>query len=93
MNYYISDLHFGHYNIVRLDESNGCKSFSSIEEHDNLIIENWNKVVTPQDNVYVFGDSVEADLAPALHLGMNAFYVDNAININSLVNKVIEYDI
>ena len=23
---------------------------------DNLIIENWNKIVTPQDNVYILGD-------------------------------------
>ena len=44
-------------------------------------------------NVYVFGDSVNADLAPALHLGINAFYVDNAKNICSLVSKILNYDI
>ena len=55
-NYYISDTHFGHKNIVRLDADNGCRNFSSIEEHDNLIIENWNKTVMPCDNVYILGD-------------------------------------
>lgn len=55
-NYYISDTHFGHENIVRHDSKNGGKMFASIEEHDNLIIKNWNKVVTPQDNVYILGD-------------------------------------
>ena len=56
MNYYISDTHFGHENIINHDANNGCKQFSSIEEHDNLIIENWNRVVTPQDNIYILGD-------------------------------------
>jgi FMN phosphatase YigB (HAD superfamily) len=44
-------------------------------------------------NVYVFGDSVESDLTPAIHLGLNAFYVDNASNITKLVSKVINNEI
>lgn len=43
-------------------------------------------------NVYVFGDSVQADLAPALHLGCNAFYVNNAKNIKQLVNSILNND-
>lgn len=57
MNYYISDTHFGHANIVKFDANNGgCGDFSSIKEHDDFIIENWNKTVKPEDNVYVLGD-------------------------------------
>lgn len=56
MNYYIGDTHWGHENILFHDHRNGGRSFSSIEEHDNLIIENINKVVTPQDNLYFVGD-------------------------------------
>lgn len=56
MNYYISDTHFGHKNVIKHDASNGCREFSSIEERDELIIQNWNSVVTPQDNVYILGD-------------------------------------
>ena len=48
---------------------------------------------TGSHNFYVFGDSVDSDLTPALHLGMNAFYVDNAANIPNLVNTVIENEI
>ena len=44
-------------------------------------------------NAYVFGDSVESDLTPALHLGMNAFYVDNASHITKLVTKVLDNEI
>lgn len=56
MNYYIGDVHWFHENIIKYDFSNGGRKFNSIEEHDNLIIENINKVVTPQDNLYFLGD-------------------------------------
>ena len=55
-NYYIGDCHFGHENCIKYDANNGCRKFSSIEEHDNLIIDNINKVVTTQDNLYFVGD-------------------------------------
>ena len=50
--YFSSDLHFGH-NRGFLYEPRG---FSSIEEHDETIVENWNKVVKPEDTVYLLGD-------------------------------------
>ena len=56
MNYYISDTHFGHTNSIKYDHKNGGRNFSSIEERDELIIDNINKVVTPQDNLYFLGD-------------------------------------
>lgn len=56
MNYYISDLHFGHENILRHNANNGGKRFESIEEYNELLIKNWNNVVTPSDNVYILGD-------------------------------------
>ena len=56
MKYYISDTHFGNENIIKHDANNGCRKFSSLEEHDNLIINNWNNVVTNQDEVYILGD-------------------------------------
>lgn len=56
MNYYLSDTHFGHENSIRFDYNNGGRTFSSIEERDELIINNINKVVTQQDNLYFLGD-------------------------------------
>ena len=48
----ISDLHLGHKNIIKLCD----RPFKSLEEMDNVIINNWNKVVTDEDIVYVLGD-------------------------------------
>lgn len=56
INYYIGDIHWKHSNIVKYDSENGSRNFSSIEEHDDLIIENINKVVTPQDKLHFVGD-------------------------------------
>lgn len=52
MNYYIADSHFGHANIIRL-----CgRPFRDAEEMNNTMIENWNKVVGKDDDVYIGGD-------------------------------------
>ena len=50
--YYISDLHFGHKNVLAYDN----REFSSIEEHDKALIDNWNSVVGTDDDVWVLGD-------------------------------------
>jgi calcineurin-like phosphoesterase family protein len=59
-NYFISDPHFGHHNILTFEDNEGklCRPFSSIEEHDNLIIDNINKVVRDMDKLYILGDVV-----------------------------------
>ena len=55
-NYYLGDAHFGHENSIKYDAKDGARNFDSIEERDKLIIDNINKVVTPQDNLYFMGD-------------------------------------
>jgi calcineurin-like phosphoesterase family protein len=46
-----SDLHLGHTNLVR-----AIRGFGTAEESDELIIKNWNKVITKRDMVYILGD-------------------------------------
>lgn len=48
--YLIGDTHFGHKLIARV------RGFSSIEEHDEALIENWNSVVKKRDTVWHLGD-------------------------------------
>lgn len=54
----ISDTHFGHENILKFSKEHGdpTRSFSSVEEMDELMIERWNSVVRAQDKVYHLGD-------------------------------------
>lgn len=51
--WFTSDLHFNHRNLLKLGLG---RPFSSIEEHDETIINNWNKVVAKNDLVYILGD-------------------------------------
>ncbi|MBQ7840789.1 MAG: metallophosphoesterase [Lachnospiraceae bacterium] len=50
--FFIADLHFGDSNIIRYEN----RPFSSAEEMDACLIENWNRCVSAQDTVYVLGD-------------------------------------
>lgn len=49
--YMISDCHFGHRNILKYR-----KDFSSVEEHDNLILENILSTTTKRDTLWMLGD-------------------------------------
>lgn len=68
-NWITSDTHFGHENILSFtDNGLPVRSFTSVEEMDETIIQNWNKVVKPNDIVYHLGDVV-------LGTGRNAEYM------------------
>lgn len=51
--FYISDLHLGHDNCIAFDN----RPFSDSRNMEERIIENWNKVVSDNDKVYVLGDT------------------------------------
>lgn len=52
MNYYISDTHFRHKNVLTFDD----RPFKDVDEMENTIINNWNGVVRPEDTTYIVGD-------------------------------------
>ena len=63
-NLYISDLHFGHKNILHYDN----RPFSTVKEMEDALIENWTMHVESCDTVYILGDfcwGTQSEWAPA----------------------------
>lgn len=53
MRYYISDLHFFHYNLCnRMDK----RGFKSVEDMNKFMIKQWNSRVNKNDEVVILGD-------------------------------------
>ena len=52
MDFFISDLHFGHKNVIRTCN----RPFVTVSEMNDEIIHRWNKKVTDADRVFVLGD-------------------------------------
>ena len=52
MIYYTADLHFGYETILH----RAGRPFTTVEEMDEALIQNWNAVVREEDTVYVLGD-------------------------------------
>ena len=52
MNFYTSDQHFYHKNIIRYCD----RPFQGIKDMHETMVKSWNKVVTPEDTVYCLGD-------------------------------------
>ena len=50
--WFTSDTHFGHANIIKYCD----RPYTSLSEMDESLIENWNKVVRPNDSIYHLGD-------------------------------------
>lgn len=52
MKFYTSDLHFGHKNILEYEN----RPFKDVDEMNRVLVENWNRKVRKNDEVYILGD-------------------------------------
>lgn len=72
--FFTADNHFGHKNIIKYCN----RPFASIEEMTTSMVDNWNKVVAKNDNIYVLGDFsfMGARIEPLFHsLNGNKFLI------------------
>jgi calcineurin-like phosphoesterase family protein len=58
--FFISDTHFDHANILKFEDNEGKKFrgdiFKDVSEMNEVMIDNWNEIVKPQDIIYHLGD-------------------------------------
>lgn len=58
--WFTSDTHYNHKNIVRgtaeWEDKSACRNFETLEEHNNTLIDNFNKLVKADDIIYHLGD-------------------------------------
>ena len=52
----ISDTHFFHHKILQFEAA--ARPFSNVEEMNEAIVDNWNRVVTKRDTVWHLGDVI-----------------------------------
>ncbi len=52
MTHFTSDLHIYHNNVIKYC----ARPYSSVEEMNEMLVKNWNDVVSPDDAVYCLGD-------------------------------------
>lgn len=64
----VSDTHFGHANMLKFVDEHGkhFRIFDDVEEMNEVMVQNWNSVVTDQDIVYHLGDVYFGDGAKVL---------------------------
>ena len=53
MKFFTADLHLNHKAILTMGHG---RPFKSLEEMEEIIVNNWNKKVSSRDDVYVLGD-------------------------------------
>ena len=96
--WFTSDTHFCHDQSFLYEP----RGFTSIKEHDEAIIKNWNKIIEPDDEVYHLGDVMLNDnekginylknLNGKIHLILGNHCTDTRIELYKTCPNIISID-
>lgn len=89
--FYISDLHLGHAKILKFDN----RPFLTLDEMHRTIRDNWNDVITDNDEVYILGDAawrndVGAEILRTL-AGKKYLIIGNHDRLNRELTSIFEW--
>lgn len=80
--------HFGHQNIIKYSN----RPFASVEEMDEVLVTNWNRVVRPEDTIYHLGDVVFGDASILKRLqGKKHLIIGSHDNVKNIGSHFIFY--
>ena len=82
--FFTSDTHFGSERILSLSR----RPFKTVKEMDSVLIDNWNKVIKPEDTVYHLGDF--GDITARQYLNGNITLILGNYE-QDLLSKNVEY--
>ena len=101
MNYYISDCHFFHKNVVAEGSNFDKRPFATLDSMHETIKKNWNEKVTGADHVYILGDMCwkhnEESIALVSQLkGQKTLFIGNHDKLSDqryrqLFNEIVPY--
>ncbi len=94
MDYFSSDWHLGHANILKYDKRN----FKNIVEHDNYILKNMLKTLKAGDSLFYGGDwafcsvsQAEGYMATLASIGINLFFIKGNHDKRDTINLYKKY--
>ncbi len=74
--FFVSDTHFGHANIIKYCQ----RPYATVQEMNDSLIENWNRIVKPNDVVWHLGDFAFMQINP---------FTDVLKRLNGQINVVL----
>lgn len=109
--FFISDTHASHKNIILgtsdWPDKSKCRKFNTLDDHNNLLLNNINKIIDKNDTIYHLGDFAFSGIqciidfrnkinCNNIHLVLgnhdqNMFKEHNGIKINTLFSSVTNY--
>ena len=88
MRWFISDMHFGHTNVIEYCS----RPFRDTNHMDEQLVSNWNGLIRPEESVYVVGDVALGSFERACEIikSLNGYKILIRGNHDKSVEKMLQ---